>query len=127
MHGAGNDFVVFDAINQHVSLKPEQIRQIADRHTGIGCDQVLLVEQPTTVGTDFRYRIFNSDGGEVNQCGNYMYTILTCNSRIHGRHFFADGCVGTLCCRMAAAAVIRRLALDKNLRTLNAKSHVLRV
>jgi len=70
MHGAGNDFVVIDAINQHVELGPEQWRRIADRRFGIGADQILVVERPTTEGCDFRYRIFNSDGGEVEQCGN---------------------------------------------------------
>ncbi len=70
MHGAGNDFVVIDAISQTVSLSGPQIRQIADRHFGIGCDQLLLVERPTLADADFRYRIFNADGGEVEQCGN---------------------------------------------------------
>lgn len=70
MHGLGNDFVVLDAINQSVQLSPEQVRYIADRRFGIGCDQVLLVETPQSAQAQFRYRIFNSDGGEVEQCGN---------------------------------------------------------
>ena len=70
MHGLGNDFVVFDAIRQRVELSPAQIRRLADRHFGIGCDQVLLVEPPTRREADFRYRIFNADGCEVAQCGN---------------------------------------------------------
>jgi len=70
MHGLGNDFVVIDAINQSVSLNPEQVRLIADRHRGIGCDQLLLVEASNSSNVDFRYRIFNADGGEVAQCGN---------------------------------------------------------
>jgi diaminopimelate epimerase len=70
MHGLGNDFVVIDGINQGVELTPEQYRFLADRHFGVGCDQVLLVERPTRTGLDFRYRIFNADGGEVQQCGN---------------------------------------------------------
>ena len=70
MHGLGNDFVVIDAIRQQVSLTPEQLRYIADRHFGIGCDQILLVEAATRPDADFRYRIFNADGGEVEQCGN---------------------------------------------------------
>ena len=70
MHGLGNDFVVIDAINQNVELSRQQLKFIADRHFGIGCDQILLVEPPTQENTDFRYRIFNSDGGEVQQCGN---------------------------------------------------------
>ncbi len=70
MHGLGNDFVVFDAISQQVALSAAQFRFIADRHFGIGCDQILLVEQPAQAGADFGYRIFNADGGEVEQCGN---------------------------------------------------------
>lgn len=70
MHGLGNDFVVFDAINQSVTLSPEQVRFIADRRFGVGCDQLLLVEKAQQDGVDFRYRIFNADGGEVQQCGN---------------------------------------------------------
>lgn len=72
MHGIGNDFVVIDAISQCVSLSTAQISRIADRHFGVGCDQLLLVEQPSGKfdGVDFRYRIFNADGGEVEQCGN---------------------------------------------------------
>jgi diaminopimelate epimerase len=70
MHGAGNDFIVIDAINQRVELGPAQWRSLADRRFGIGADQILLVERPTEPGCDFRYRIFNYDGGEVEQCGN---------------------------------------------------------
>jgi diaminopimelate epimerase len=70
MHGLGNDFVVFDGIGQHVDLTPAQFRAVADRHFGVGCDQILLVESPSRADTDFRYRIFNADGGEVQQCGN---------------------------------------------------------
>ena len=70
MHGAGNDFVVIDAINQTVNLTSDQWRDIANRRFGIGADQILIVEKPTMPGVDFRYRIFNADGGEVEQCGN---------------------------------------------------------
>jgi diaminopimelate epimerase len=70
MQGIGNDFVVIDAINQNVDLSRTQLRFLADRHFGIGCDQILLVESTALQDTDFRYRIFNSDGGEVQQCGN---------------------------------------------------------
>lgn len=70
MHGLGNDFVVIDAINQSVSLTDEQVRFLAHRRLGVGCDQVLLVESPQTDQADFRYRIFNADGSEVEQCGN---------------------------------------------------------
>lgn len=70
MHGLGNDFVVLDGVRQSVVLTPEQLRYLGDRHFGVGCDQILLVEQPTRPEADFRYRIFNADGGEVEQCGN---------------------------------------------------------
>ncbi len=70
MHGLGNDFVVLDAVSQALSLTPEQARFLADRHFGVGCDQVLVVEKPSRTDADFRYRIFNADGGEVEQCGN---------------------------------------------------------
>ncbi|AHE97005.1 diaminopimelate epimerase [Thioalkalivibrio paradoxus] len=71
MHGLGNDFVVIDGVRQQVDLDPEAIRFLADRHFGIGCDQVLLVERPVDPSRAlFRYRIFNADGGEVEQCGN---------------------------------------------------------
>jgi diaminopimelate epimerase len=70
MHGLGNDFVVLDGVRQQVSLTPEQLRYLGDRHFGVGCDQILLVERPGQAGLDFRYRIFNADGGEVEQCGN---------------------------------------------------------
>ncbi len=70
MHGLGNDFVVIDGMRQYVAFTSEQIRALGDRHTGIGFDQLLLVEPPEAPGADFRYRIFNADGGEVEQCGN---------------------------------------------------------
>jgi diaminopimelate epimerase len=70
MHGAGNDFIVVDAINQDVALSAEQWQRLADRRFGIGADQILVVERPSEPGVDFRYRIFNNDGGEVEQCGN---------------------------------------------------------
>ncbi|UJJ30151.1 diaminopimelate epimerase [Halopseudomonas maritima] len=70
MHGLGNDFMVIDLVTQHAQLSAKQIRQWADRHTGIGFDQLLLVEPPSTPDADFRYRIFNADGSEVEQCGN---------------------------------------------------------
>src|SRR5512133_905855 len=70
MHGCGNDFVVLDGVRQAVALTPEQIRRLADRRFGVGCDQVLVVERARRADADFRYRIFNADGGEVEQCGN---------------------------------------------------------
>ena len=70
MQGAGNDFVVLDCTKEPFSLNQEQLRRVADRHFGVGCDQVLVVERPRDPAADFRYRIFNADGGEVEQCGN---------------------------------------------------------
>tara|TARA_B110000503_G_C7072666_1_gene381522 strand:- start:76 stop:918 length:843 start_codon:yes stop_codon:yes gene_type:complete len=70
MHGAGNDFVVIDLVTQNAQLNVAQIRRISDRRRGIGCDQVLLVEPPTDLNADFRYRIYNADGSEAGQCGN---------------------------------------------------------
>ncbi len=70
MHGTGNDFVVVDLVTQRCKLRPRDIRMLADRHFGVGCDQVLLVEPPGSPDVDFRYRIFNADGKEVEQCGN---------------------------------------------------------
>ncbi len=70
MQGLGNDFVVIDGVRQQVTLSAGQVRWLADRHFGIGCDQLLLVEPAAGPGVDFRYRIFNADGGEVSQCGN---------------------------------------------------------
>jgi len=70
MHGLGNDFVVLDATHAPLALERDQLRLLADRHFGIGCDQILQVEPPRSPDTDFYYRIFNADGGEVEQCGN---------------------------------------------------------
>jgi diaminopimelate epimerase len=70
MHGAGNDFVVIDAIHQHIDFTPAQWKRLADRRFGVGADQILVVEKPRTADVDFRYRIYNADGGEVEQCGN---------------------------------------------------------
>lgn len=70
MHGLGNDFMVVDAVTQNVYFSPELIRRLADRHTGVGFDQMLVVEPPYDPELDFHYRIFNADGSEVSQCGN---------------------------------------------------------
>ncbi len=70
MHGLGNDFIVIDAINQRVNLSTEQVKRLADRRFGIGCDQLLIVEVPKSPDVDFYYRIFNYDGSEVENCGN---------------------------------------------------------
>jgi len=70
MHGLGNDFVMIDAVRQNVNLTEALVCYLGDRHFGIGFDQLLVVEKSQTPGVDFRYRIFNADGGEVEQCGN---------------------------------------------------------
>ncbi|WP_323156156.1 diaminopimelate epimerase, partial [Pseudomonas oryzihabitans] len=70
MHGLGNDFMVLDLISQHAHIQPKHVRQWGDRNTGVGFDQLLIVETPTKPDVDFRYRIFNADGSEVEQCGN---------------------------------------------------------
>ncbi|MNN17644.1 Diaminopimelate epimerase [compost metagenome] len=70
MHGLGNDFMVLDLVSQHAHILPKHAKQWGDRHTGIGFDQLLIVEAPSNPEVDFRYRIFNADGSEVEQCGN---------------------------------------------------------
>jgi diaminopimelate epimerase len=70
MQGLGNDFIVLDGVRDDIDLQPSEIRRLADRHFGVGCDQILVVEKSTRPDADFRYRIFNADGGEVEQCGN---------------------------------------------------------
>src|SRR2546422_2972222 len=70
MQGVGNDFVVIDGVSRDIEITPQLAKRVADRHCGVGCDQVLLVEKPRRGDADFRYRIWNADGGEVEQCGN---------------------------------------------------------
>jgi diaminopimelate epimerase len=70
MQGAGNDFVVLEGVSRRIDVTPQLARRLADRHFGVGCDQILLVEKPERSDTDFRYRIWNADGSEVEQCGN---------------------------------------------------------
>ena len=112
MHGLGNDFVVFDGINQAVALTPEQCRRIADRHFGIGCDQILLVEAPTRADVDFRYRIFNADGSEVEQCGN--------GARCFVRFVHDHGLTDKTAIRVeTAASVIEPRLLDNGLVRVN--------
>jgi diaminopimelate epimerase len=82
MQGAGNDFVVLDCTARPFALSREQLQRIADRHLGVGCDQILVVERPQAAGADFRYRIFNADGGEVEQCGNGARCFV---KFVHGR------------------------------------------
>jgi len=112
MHGLGNDFVVFDGISQTVALTPEQCRRIADRHFGVGCDQILLVEAPTRDDADFRYRIFNADGGEVEQCGN--------GARCFVRFVHDHGLTDKTAIRVeTAASVIEPRLLDNGLVRVN--------
>jgi diaminopimelate epimerase len=86
MHGLGNDFMVIDAITQQVNLSATQIQFLADRQFGIGFDQLLMVEKPTMENVDFRYRIFNADGSEVEQCGNGV----RCFARFVRQQQFSD-------------------------------------
>ncbi len=104
MHGLGNDFVVIDGINQAVDLSPEQLRFIANRRLGVGCDQVLLVEQPQTPDADFRYRIFNADGNEVEQCGN--------GARAFARFVRDEGLADKAHTRVETAAGLIELTLE---------------
>lgn len=87
MHGLGNDFIVIDGISQSVRLTPEKIRYLSDRHFGIGCDQLLLVEHPESPEVDFRYRIFNCDGSEVESCGNgaRCFAVFVRDRRLTGK------------------------------------------
>ncbi len=112
MHGLGNDFVVFDGVSQTVALTPEQCRRIADRHFGVGCDQILLVEKPRRDDADFRYRIFNADGGEVEQCGN--------GARCFVRFVHDHGLTGKTSIRVeTASGIIEPRLLDSGLVTVN--------
>jgi len=106
MHGLGNDFVIIDAINQPCSdLTISQRRFIADRQRGIGCDQLLLVEAPTQPNVDFKYRIFNADGGEVSQCGN--------GARCFARFVFEQGLTTKTEITVETASGIIKLSLKK--------------
>jgi len=82
MQGAGNDFVVLDCTQQKFDLSKQQLQRLADRHFGVGCDQILVVERPRSAAADFGYRIFNADGGEVEQCGNGARCFV---KFVHGR------------------------------------------
>ncbi|MBK1694643.1 diaminopimelate epimerase [Chromatium weissei] len=106
MHGLGNDFIVFDAVRQHVDLNTATIRRLANRRFGIGCDQILLVEAPRVPDTDFHYRIFNADGSEVEQCGN--------GARCFARFVHEQGLSTQDEIRVSTAAGVIRLALLPN-------------
>ena len=107
MHGAGNDFVVIDAVRKAVSLSSEHIQTIADRHTGIGCDQVLVIEPPKRGDADFEYKIFNADGSSAGQCGN--------GARCVGRFIFEQGLSPKQEIKLQVGDCLRRLSLSKNI------------
>ena len=104
MQGQGNDFVVVDGVRQEVALTPDRVRAIADRHFGIGCDQVLVVERASDPANDFRYRIWNADGGEVEQCGN--------GARCFARFVVDEGLAGKRAIRVetASGVIVPRIA-----------------
>ncbi|OUR70750.1 diaminopimelate epimerase [Methylophaga sp. 41_12_T18] len=110
MHGLGNDFIVIDAINQQVELSTAQIQFLADRQFGIGCDQLLLVESSATPNVDFRYRIFNADGSEVEQCGN--------GARCFARFVRDKGMIDkdTIAVETASGLIYPSLQADKNVK-----------
>lgn len=107
MHGAGNDFVVIDAVRKAVSLSSEHIQTIADRHTGIGCDQVLVIEPPKRGDADFEYKIFNADGSSAGQCGN--------GARCVGRFICEQGLSPKQEIKLQVGDCLRRLSLSKNI------------
>lgn len=112
MQGLGNDFIVIDAYSNKLSLTSAQIRFLADRRFGVGCDQLLLVEKPTQPFADFRYRIFNADGGEVEQCGN--------GARCFARFVFDQGLTTkTKICVETAGGIIYPELVDNGLVTVN--------
>ena len=103
MHGLGNDFVVMDALRQPIELTAERVRQLADRRLGVGCDQVLMVTAPSSPLADFGYRIFNADGGEVEQCGNgarCIARLVASRAAISGRTLVMDSPGGTVDARL---------------------------
>ncbi|MBY0572804.1 MAG: diaminopimelate epimerase [Undibacterium sp.] len=105
MHGAGNDFIVIDAINQVINFSTEQWRQLADRRFGIGADQILVVEAPASPEVDFCYRIFNADGGEVEQCGN--------GSRAFVRFVIEQGLTQKRCIRVQTMKGVIEPSMDQ--------------
>ena len=106
MHGAGNDFVVIDAVRKAVSLSSKHIQTIADRHTGVGCDQVLVIEPPKRSDADFEYKIFNADGSSAGQCGN--------GARCVGRFIREQGLSPKQEITIQVGDCLRRLSLSKN-------------
>lgn len=106
MHGIGNDFVVLDLISQRYRPQADDMRKLADRHFGVGCDQILLVEAPQQPENDFRYRIFNADGSEVEQCGN--------GARCFARFVHDKGLTGKNPVRVETAKGVIELHLQGN-------------
>ena len=104
MHGQGNDFLVLDGVRQSISLTPERVRALADRHRGVGFDQLLLVEKAASAANDFRYRIFNADGFEVEQCGN--------GARCFARFVLDEGLTGKREIRVETAAGVIRPRIE---------------
>lgn len=106
MHGLGNDFVVIDAVTQNIRVTPSLVRRLANRKVGIGCDQVLVIEPPSQPDVDFNYRIFNQDGGEVEQCGN--------GARCFARYVHDRQLTGKRNIRVKTVAGIMELRLSEN-------------
>lgn len=104
MNGAGNDFVVIDGVRAAINLSETQIRKIADRHTGVGCDQVLIVEPPKRPDADFEYRIFNADGSRAGQCGN--------GARCVGRFIHEQRLSANTTITLQVGTELRKLAFD---------------
>ena len=107
MHGAGNDFVVVDGVRKSISLSSEQIQAIANRHTGIGCDQLLIIEPPKRADADFEYKIFNADGSIAGQCGN--------GARCVGRFIREQGLSPKHEITLQVGESLRRLSLSPSL------------
>lgn len=106
MHGIGNDFVVLDLISQQYQPQSSDMKIIADRHFGIGCDQILIVEAPAQAENDFRYRIFNADGSEVEQCGN--------GARCFARYVYEKNLTGKKHLRVETAGGLIELYIEGN-------------
>lgn len=106
MHGLGNDFILVDATQEPWHLSSEAIRRLANRHTGIGFDQLLVLEPATKSHYDFGYRIFNADGGEVNQCGN--------GARCLAHYIFKEGLTTQTSVRIATSSSIMELSLESD-------------
>lgn len=109
MHGAGNDFIVFDAADERAVPSPAQLRALADRHTGVGFDQALVLMPPRRAATQVYYRIFNADGGEVEQCGNgarAVAELLRRTARATAGEIAMDSPAGPVAARIVAPGVI---------------------